>query len=1248
MPQRPLSLVSLVLALFVGVGVGTRGGPATAISNTGEKTSGAGRSAGQNAAHTVHHNAAKETPTQGQLESECDAAAQNKAPKAKDALKACAPALPPVQRTLCRLNPAFSRDEKLRHNSELAEIQPAHRGLMTCLSGLDIRISSIVASVPDPDHTHLGLLTDRTLDAIQSAAAQAGYDPYSHYFPWDPSQPPQTSENTPASETNTDSHQPGLLMFRSDSPSTHYLAVFLIAELPTTGLDEQAFFAAKAIMDRIPDSIVSPSKQLASKTIYLAGPNFSGSVSSLGDIDGELGKTQCIHAYSGQVTAAGYIKRKPSKIGEGCISTLYPTQTRDCEAIPLFVQSAESFYGYRSTEIAVLSEAGTAFGNSVGDSGRQEASDARAQEPPCPPRANLLYLQFPREIAKLRNAYGAAASHPAPASTTNQQAPDVALSWQDSQATRGDDVPVYGGEQTPFSQEAVLASLASDMKDRKIKALGIMATDPMDEAFLLRSFRKALPDVRLFLRDPDLLYLQTPDAGSLNGVLLVNDFPLLPQNQSWSRATLTSGTFRDDLVAFPSAAQEAQYNAFLLMLNDLDGKSRLPPGLLEWNWPAGVAGLCMPTQPMKSLHPLWLTTIGTSGHFPLAVLKESSIDAQQCPLETLDVGGPSYASVLLWLSAAMLGILHVLALTWPSALPRAIGSDFDLGDASDTITAAKAFCHVAMLLILALIEIVLGSSYLYFHQTQPQFEWLGRGVIFTATLLFVTACGVFAARVAWPWWQWRKQATLSNQQIVPVWRPLFSSIFCVAIFATIGVLWMQGAFGEKFSSPFLSFRDLKIYSGVAPSLPIVLLLTIIYLGTWAYARRLACWVQWRPPIPNLPLDEVLPSNFQTRTWGIDKCIVSFLENDGWTAVFFVIVGLGIGNFILRNNLDMLEIHTIRWVGEMLFALAFFTLMLNWFRFMNIWSLLRSVLSGLERLPIHHAFARMPAEKSMPIWQWGTSDYSTLASTQGIERLRALLDEDATLVDALSYADVRSKIKDLGKFNDRRKGIWELLFLLLQPPKMELVALAPAADGTSVVTSGYAGSSRWQGKSIPNRLGGMLAAARQSMITILDQLIYFPLTAYWKRGSDGSDATTDAKSDRIAKLAEDVVALRYYIYIRYVVAELRSLLFFVVLAFSLLFLTFHVYAFRTDEAIDWSFLILFLVLGCGVITVLYQMELDPILSHLGGGKPGEVGLSFYVDLLKYGALPLMTIIGSQVPAVSNVLLKWVQPALQSMR
>jgi hypothetical protein len=115
-----------------------------------------------------------------------------------------------------------------------------------------------------------------------------------------------------------------------------------------------------------------------------------------------------------------------------------------------------------------------------------------------------------------------------------------------------------------------------------------------------------------------------------------------------------------------------------------------------------------------------------------------------------------------------------------------------------------------------------------------------------------------------------------------------------------------------------------------------------------------------------------------------------------------------------------------------------------------------------------------------------------------------------------------------------------------------------------------------------------------------------------------------------------------------VAELRNLLFFVAMAFSLLFLAFHAYAFRADQAIDWSFMALFLVLGTGVTVVLYQMELDPILSHFGGTQAGEVGWSFYLNLLKYGAVPFLTIIGSQVPAVSNLLLRWVQPTLQSLR
>jgi hypothetical protein len=197
------------------------------------------------------------------------------------------------------------------------------------------------------------------------------------------------------------------------------------------------------------------------------------------------------------------------------------------------------------------------------------------------------------------------------------------------------------------------------------------------------------------------------------------------------------------------------------------------------------------------------------------------------------------------------------------------------------------------------------------------------------------------------------------------------------------------------------------------------------------------------------------------------------------------------------------------------------------------------------------------------------------------------------------------------------------------------------------------SNRLASKSVPNRLSSLLIAGRTAMLEVVNQLINRLSIDYWQRGIDGFEEKKGPAEplDRAHVLAENLVAVRYYTYIRYVVTELRNLLFFVTMGFSLLFLAFHTYAFRADQTIDWSFLILFLVLAVGIVWVVYQMELDPILSHFGGREEedaGKVGWSFYLNLLKYGAVPMLTIIGSQVPAVSNLLLRWVQPTLQSLR
>jgi len=76
--------------------------------------------------------------------------------------------------------------------------------------------------------------------------------------------------------------------------------------------------------------------------------------------------------------------------------------------------------------------------------------------------------------------------------------------------------------------------------------------------------------------------------------------------------------------------------------------------------------------------------------------------------------------------------------------------------------------------------------------------------------------------------------------------------------------------------------------------------------------------------------------------------------------------------------------------------------------------------------------------------------------------------------------------------------------------------------------------------------------------------------------------------------------------------------------------------------------LFFCLGGGVVWVLAQMERNALLSRLTNTTAGELGKGFYFDLIKYGIVPALTVIGSQVPGISNLLLRWVQPALQAFR
>jgi hypothetical protein len=1105
----------------------------------------------------------------------------------------CSVSLSPMWREICKVNPGHPGEDDLTADKLTEDEFVAH-----CF-GKSYPVTSMMASVPNPRRTHLGLMTDRAIEAIQVAAAEAHFLPLSHYLPWPSAAPGLVA--AAEGESAADSLDPGVLVFQNVDPPSEgrrkYLIIFLIPDLPTEGLDREVFANAEAILEK-----VSPDMS----TIEFEGPSFSGSVASLKALDSGLGETKCIHAVSGSITNAEEYTQAKTK----CSTTLKVMQTGDREALDAFVRGAAAF-GYQCREIAILSEEGTVYGRQDVKRCPQGRIPGRTDE-----TAGLWFLHFPREISKLRNAYGAENIKAATSGDANAQ-PGLGMQWQDPETGQHDDLQTYGGQQTPLSQETVLSTLSITLKAQGIKALGILATDPMDEAFLIHSIKESSPDVRLFLRDPDLLYLRTPDVGSLNGTLLISNYPLIPQNQFWS----STKDQRERLITFPSAFQEGEYNAFVQLMEDARME---PPGTkmkrLEWRWPAGTEASADASNPDKG-KPLWLATIGTAGHYPIKILNYKAAKDVPLGLHSLELGPPQFLPSAFWGLIAVMGILHVFGVWFPKMVPSYFKFDFALRDQSSPVTMVRISCHMIGILTIALAQMILGSAYLFFYGSSAKYA-VRAGAVAVVTVFLV------GAGIQQLWILYRLHNKVGRREepddeatIIRPRRVFQSSAVGMAIMVGAGILWGGMTIQPRFDNAFLHFRDLSLSSGVSPTLPLASVLMVLYFGVWAYLRRLSYWEHRYVEMCKLQLDPVIQQDLSGDVRAIDTCLLGPLENRKWMAGFWLALGMSILAFRPWLTLDMVEPSRV-WIFVLFFlGLSLLTLWLNWFRFINIWLHLRNILEHLENLPIRTAFQRLPREKSLPILHWSSSQNSFLLR-QVLDRVRALACADASQENIELKDGFESKIDALMKY-----GVIET----------EVVEYKKVSGGRS--RSSLRSFSRSQEE--------LRTDARDEMTDLIEVLSQRLLGEYWKRGSSGAKQDQDTQADLKYVLAEDIIALPFYAYIRKVIGELRNILFFLGIAVSLLFVALHTYAFRADQAIDWWFFGLFAFMGGGIIIVIAQMERNALLSRLSDGTPGELGTGFYLELVKYGIVPFLTIFGSQVPSISNLVLKWVQPALEAL-
>jgi hypothetical protein len=140
---------------------------------------------------------------------------------------------------------------------------------------------------------------------------------------------------------------------------------------------------------------------------------------------------------------------------------------------------------------------------------------------------------------------------------------------------------------------------------------------------------------------------------------------------------------------------------------------------------------------------------------------------------------------------------------------------------------------------------------------------------------------------------------------------------------------------------------------------------------------------------------------------------------------------------------------------------------------------------------------------------------------------------------------------------------------------------------------------------------------------------------------------DGDPTKPADLAETFVALHYSSFLMYAVRQIRNLMIFLSVGFVLLVISMNSYSHQAPEFIGRALIFLFVVIGAAMLTCLTGMERDYILSRIAGTTPGKLNLDSYLQVLAYGAPPIIGLLASQFPSISNFLYSWVAPTLKAV-
>ena len=1157
----------------------------------------------------------------------------------------------------------------------------------------------LIATFPDPLHTHFSLLFDRFVEALQQGAQDEKYEYDSSWLPWDTEEASFGSvKDQDEAEDRKEKReaQPGIILFRSsETPYQKALIVFIVGEEPTSGIHRAQFENAVAWIR----ALQQPGDERTS--VAILGPTSSGAFPSLAESLAKLlDKTSGAKNLNGGRGFAVYSGSASSRLaGLGFAHTpgidfrsfVHDDWTALDWLCRYFAPGEETL-----RNVAILSEDETAYGYSVAEENRSSQeknpnaqATAIAQAPPEICR-EAMHIYYPRDISTLRAAYQNQSMFnwgSAQLSQDSVQRRSLPTDLADPSGRQHDTVRTYAGNQTPLGEEALLLGTIDVLRAHKIEYVVLRSSSTLDPLFLANFLQRNYPEARVVIFNSDLLFQRGQDAMALRGVMTLSTYPLFSWAREWTALPpYDSHAHR----VFPENATEGTYIASRLLLqtlarasdeklalscelNDKDLAHRevfAPP--LRCLASPSAAYAPMPdyappfwtdpnacqskTSDPTCRPPMWLSVITRHGTFPLAVLNDRTLQAGATGTArpNADSRGqqrwpatPRSTKVFLVILCG-LAVFHFLCCGFAS---------FTAKPAFRAHFATAGRRHTGLVLIGSYLICLMA---LLMAWGCGMFSWVPGPPVHSLTVWTIVAFVIVVSGVAIPVNIARARKLNGD---APHGRWLRSRVTISLALFGLGViafflLWLWPLKGALLlaNRAFIYWRSMHLISGVSPVVPFLSLTAGIYVWVWYALHGLALFGPDRPRLPsvkllevNLPVrmnhrkDEPLPLTMFSQE-NVAKPAVRKATPLAWDHVVAIVVlftGIsvlmfGLGHGVPLRNLGATKGSTYGRIFCLCLAFYCAFLLSEAWQIWRTWSSARQLLVFLDRMALRRTLSALRG------FSWGTV---WKMSGNVLDVRYKLLSRQ---LECLNHLAISLRLAKESNPDEQ------------EPP---LAGIEASEQSVNLSRANGLQFARWYSENYNKPDASDLKTFEDFQIqvaattgVVLTEIV-LPLTRTEVHSLVQVDREEKCEEDRngpppseneLIRNGEELVCLTYLGFVQNLLGRIRTIVLGGVYLFIALCVAVASYPFDPRTLLSGILLILFIAFGGSVVFTYADMHRDATLSHITNTKPGELGSEFWFKVLGYGAAPLLGLITQVFPEWSGFLFSWLQPGLSSLK